>query len=519
MNAQYEARLQSPKKSPPKRLSGVSYDEQTSARRKLIFSSKEMYYDRMIPSLTAANLEASFSLLPTQKSDGDNLTKPLPSLQDSNSASKALYKQVLQNELLGTSSVNEESYSQTPPQTVPRSSHHSIGPGGSTEVPLSLSPTRLLSYKSKKPFNLNDSTYSLSPISVQSQQLLSSPKKAQRKIPKVPYKVLEAPQIQDDFYLNLVDWSNLNLLAVGLGKSVYLWNATTSQVTSLCEVSHSETVTSLSWMNRGTHLAVGSSEGAVTLWDVTKQRKIRTFFGHKARVGTIAWGQSPEWILSTGSRDRTILQRDVRTEKHFVSRLTAHKQEVCGLKWGYNPANLLVSGGNDNKLFVWDQRISREEKNISVSVPLYSFLSHKAAVKGLTWSPHQRGLLASGGGTADQTIRFWNTITGQELSTIDTGSQVCNLAWSKNVNEFVSTHGYSQNQITIWSYPSLNQIATLTGHTMRVLYLSVSPDGQTIVTGAGDETLRFWSIFPKPKASCTGRDLTSSLKNSWNDIR
>jgi len=345
-------------------------------------------------------------------------------------------------------------------------------------------------------------------------------KKTQRKIPKVPYKVLEAPQIQDDFYLNLVDWSSSNLLAVGLGKSVYLWNASTSQVTSLCDVSPSEMVTSLSWMSRGTHLAVGSSEGTVTLWDVTKQRKIRTFMGHKARVGTMAWGQSPQWILSTGSRDRTILQRDVRTEKHFVSRLSAHKQEVCGLKWGYNPANLLASGGNDNKLFVWDQRITKEDsqKNQTLTMPLYSFLSHKAAVKGLTWSPHQRGLLASGGGTADQSIRFWNSITGQELNHfIDTGSQVCNIAWSKNVNELVSTHGYSQNQITVWSYPSLNQIATLTGHTMRVLYLSVSPDGQTIVTGAGDETLRFWSIFPKAKVTGSGRDLTSLY--SLNDIR
>ena len=79
---------------------------------------------------------------------------------------------------------------------------------------------------------------------------------------------------------------------------------------------------------------------------------------------------------------------------------------------------------------------------------------------------------------------------------MDTGSQVCSLAWSKNVNELVSTHGYSQNQIVVWRYPSMSKVATLTGHNLRVLYLAVSPDGQTIVTGAGDETLRFWNIFP-----------------------
>lgn len=78
--------------------------------------------------------------------------------------------------------------------------------------------------------------------------------------------------------------------------------------------------------------------------------------------------------------------------------------------------------------------------------------------------------------------------------------QVCNLAWSKNVNEIVSTHGYSQNQIMVWKYPSMAKVATLTGHSLRVLYLATSPDGQTIVTGAGDETLRFWNIFPSVKS-------------------
>lgn len=45
--------------------------------------------------------------------------------------------------------------------------------------------------------------------------------------------------------------------------------------------------------------------------------------------------------------------------------------------------------------------------------------------------------------------------------------QVCNLMWSKNINELVSTHGYSLNQIIVWRYPSMTKVATLTGHTYR----------------------------------------------------
>lgn len=47
----------------------------------------------------------------------------------------------------------------------------------------------------------------------------------------------------------------------------------------------------------------------------------------------------------------------------------------------------------------------------------------------------------------------------------------------------------------------MEKISTLTGHTYRVLYLAMSPDGSTIVTGAGDETLRFWNVFPNRNES------------------
>ncbi len=72
--------------------------------------------------------------------------------------------------------------------------------------------------------------------------------------------------------------------------------------------------------------------------------------------------------------------------------------------------------------------------------PVQTYTEHLAAVKAIAWSPHQHGLLASGGGTADRYIRFWNTLTGQP-------SQVCNLAWSKHSNELVRFLCWSLNTI------------------------------------------------------------------------
>jgi cell division cycle 20-like protein 1 (cofactor of APC complex) len=51
-----------------------------------------------------------------------------------------------------------------------------------------------------------------------------------RKIPRKPYKILEAPNLHDDYYLNLVDWSHANVVAVALGACVYLWSAHTAKV-------------------------------------------------------------------------------------------------------------------------------------------------------------------------------------------------------------------------------------------------------------------------------------------------
>jgi len=334
-------------------------------------------------------------------------------------------------------------------------------------------------------------SFSLSPIgSGSTHRLLSMPQKRKRRISKVPFKVLDAPALADDFYLNLVDWSSQNVLAVGLGSCVYLWSACTSKVTNLCDLSESSDscITSVSWTQGGTHLAIGVHNGEVQIWDTVQGKKVRTMGGHSQRIGSLSWSGP---ILASGSRDRLIYLRDVRVQNPFTARLAAHKQEVCGLKWSHDEPAQLASGGNDNKLLVWDIKHHRQ--------PVHRFAEHSAAVKAIAWSPHQYGLLASGGGTADRCIRFWNALSGSALSSIDTGSQVCNLAWSKNCNEIVSTHGYSLNQIVVWKYPTMQKVTTLTGHTYRVLYLAMSPDGSTVVTGAGDETLRFWQVFPGPR--------------------
>ncbi|EEB09633.2 fizzy-like protein Mfr1 [Schizosaccharomyces japonicus yFS275] len=327
-------------------------------------------------------------------------------------------------------------------------------------------------------------SYSLSPISVESQKMLLRPQKPKRVLSRTPYKVLDAPYLEDDFYLNLIDWGASNVLAVGLASCVYLWSAHTGKVVKLHDFGPNNHVTSVLWTGKNNHVAVGTDSGLVHIWNAETCQRTRVVTGHFLRVAALAWNNN---VLTSGGRDQLIAHHDLRMSQHFTKLLRAHEQEICGLQWDSSQGQL-ASGGNDNKLLVWDHRSDR---------PLYTFREHTAAVKAIGWSPHQRGILASGGGTIDRTLKIHNTLTGKLQNSLNTGSQICNLAWSKTSNEIVTTHGYARNQISVWKYPTLKNVVNLTGHTNRVLYLSMSPDGQSIVTGAGDETLRFWKLFDK----------------------
>ncbi|XP_050308762.1 cell division cycle protein 20 homolog [Anthonomus grandis grandis] len=318
----------------------------------------------------------------------------------------------------------------------------------------------------------------------------ASVKSSSRYIPHAPDRILDAPDIVDDFYLNLMDWGANNILAAALGSHVYLWNAGTGNIDQLLELEGNDYICSLAWIHEGDCLAVGTTHGTVELWDCARKKRLRIMNGHSARVGALAWNS---YVVSSGCRSGQIIHHDVRQRDHIVTTISAHTREVCGLKWSPD-GKYLASGGNDNVLNVW---AAVNEGHHSEGAPLHSFTQHNAAVKALAWCPWQPHILASGGGTADRHIRIWNCNTGACVNSIDTKSQVCSVLWSQNYKELVSGHGFANNEVIIWKYPAMTKVAELSGHTARVLHLAMSPDGTTILSAGADETLRLWKCFVK----------------------
>lgn len=292
-----------------------------------------------------------------------------------------------------------------------------------------------------------------------------------------------------------MDWSSQNIVSVALGNAVYLWNSTTGAIDQLLEYEEGEHACSLSWITEGNILAIGNNTGIVELWDCCTMKRLRVMTGHSSRVGALTWNS---FIATSGSRDGSIVHHDVRQREHKVASLTGHLQEVCGLKWSTD-YKYLASGGNDNLVNIYQAVPGAATTH---SEPLHALNLHQAAVRALAWCPWQNNLLSTGGGTADRCIKFWNANNGSLINSVDTKSQVCALLWSNTYKELISAHGYANNQLTIWRYPSMIKQIELTGHTSRILQMALSPDGQTVISAGADETLRLWNCFtPDPIAS------------------
>ena len=138
----------------------------------------------------------------------------------------------------------------------------------------------------------------------------------------------------------------------------------------------------------------------------------------------------------------------------------------------------------------------------------------------MAWCPWSPGILATGGGTNDASIHIWNTTTNARLNSLKTPSQVSSIHFAPHKKEIFSTHGYPTNSFMVHSYPSMTCVGEIKdAHDSRVLYSCVNPAGDCVVTGAGDENLKFWRIWELPKGSSKKRATKGSVHDGLMSIR
>lgn len=314
-------------------------------------------------------------------------------------------------------------------------------------------------------------------------------------------KLMDAPNIINDFYLNLIDWSSIDNLAVAIKDNIYIYDHVYKETKQLSleneennrDETYSESVnrndiSSVKWMPGSSHLlAIARHDNTVNVWDINKSKILCKIKDHTSRVATIDWKSTD--IITSGDKDGRILNHDIRMNSKKISEFECHKGDVCGLKWSKDK-RLLASGSEDKKIIIWDITANSHK-------PLKVFQDNKAAVKALDWCPWNNHVLATGSGKLDGRIRTWSVFEGTELKSIQTDCQISGVSWCENSNILLAS---CNNDLTAWKYPQLIKAGSLEGHRERILILAKS-DSNLFASLGGDETLRIWDCFAKTKDS------------------
>ncbi|KAH7249183.1 WD40-repeat-containing domain protein [Fusarium solani] len=339
-----------------------------------------------------------------------------------------------------------------------------------------------------------------------------------RLLPAAPFRVLDAPNLKDDFYCSPLAYSpTSHTLVVCLSNLLYAWSEAGVEwpmnwevsrdtwpgaVTLMAKISniHCQQICGLAWSSDGRLFATGGNDNLCCLFEVDhvlgqrRTESARSENGYQGRFEAL----SPYGGIETRVTRPFYSPQDVSgTEDASESPIAAEMRPLP------NSSDTVRYLGPGAERHHWD---------------------HDAAVKAIAFCPWRRGLVATSGGSNNKCIHFYHTTSGAALATIAVSAQVTSLIWSTTRREIVATFGYAQPdhpyRISVFSWPECKQVAAIPWEgELRALYAVPYPRGPTsdsdvqrdggfqegsIIVASSDKSIKFHEVWSSEKGATVG---------------
>jgi WD40 repeat protein len=173
---------------------------------------------------------------------------------------------------------------------------------------------------------------------------------------------------------------------------------------------HTHCVKAVAFSPDGQTIASGSWDKTISLWDFKSQKLLKTLSGHRLGINALVFSPRGHWIASGGLDCETLVWSVMSTKDRPFACLTDHPNGIVALACDFN-GQTIASGSGDGTICIW--RLSSEFYPQLVTMQTLS--AHAWRVSSLVFSSENERMFS---GSWDHTIKYWNLLTGQEISTL-----------------------------------------------------------------------------------------------------
>jgi len=242
------------------------------------------------------------------------------------------------------------------------------------------------------------------------------------------------------------------LLATGGNKSVKIFNAKTGDLMASMLDPEMESVQddlyfrAIAFSPDGKHLATGSEDGLVRMWDIDSQKVLYSLEGHEQDIYTIEF---------------------------------------------FDGGSKLATGSGDKSVCLWDLKDRKCLQTLHAGTP---DTTKDSGITSIAVSPNGKFLAA---GSLDRLIRIWSLPTGSPVDVIEGhADSIYSIAFTADGHHLLS--GSLDKTCRLWEFESADNLKgavckfDMTGHKDFVLSVTGSPDGKWFLTGSKDRSVMWW---------------------------
>jgi hypothetical protein len=266
-------------------------------------------------------------------------------------------------------------------------------------------------------------------------------------------------------------------LGTGLGRILYIYRG------------HKGRVRSVAWSPDGTHVASGSDDKTVQVWEAANGNHSFALSGLASTVLSMAWSPDGTHIASGGANDGTVQVWDT-TGRNTSTFHTHNDSAVMALAWSPDDERIVSSNfdGLLASLQVWD--IANRGRSYSIDLPT-------AYALAVNWSSDGKHISST---ELSGTMRVTDVSTRQSIYTFgqdDTTGRLTAAAYSLDGKHVAIARDNKMVEVRDSSDGKL--LYTYRGHANAALglirALAWSPDGKRIASGSVDKTVQVWDAF------------------------